>query len=84
MLITGEPAQAYGCSTKVSKENQPLISRTAIIAKFLIGDFEFVGLSIHVRFNSDGGKINRDLQREALCRSDRAPRVGLLIPMKRR
>lgn len=77
---TGRVARPMGCSTFVPENLRPLVSRTAFVAHFEAGGFDFVGLSIHVRFNPDQDSANRKAQEDELCSKERRTNTSACNP----
>lgn len=62
------PVRNLGCLVQIPKGKQRLISRTAFAAYFQAGDFDFVGLTAHIRFRAPGKEEIKKQQAE-LCAS---------------
>ncbi len=66
-LVSDDEAGNYGCLIHVSEKQAKLISRRAFATYFQVGNFDFVALSAHVRFNPDKDPANRLAQGAELC-----------------
>lgn len=61
------PAKNLGCLVQVTEDRKKLISRTAFAAYFKSGNFDFVGLTSHIRFRADDDAGNRKTQMDEIC-----------------
>lgn len=61
------------CLIKVPESQKSLISRTAFAAYFQVGNFDFVGLTAHVRFSADMNLANIKAQSDYICKDSATP-----------
>lgn len=66
-LKAQKPTRNLACLTQVAANQRPLISRTAFAAYFQAGNFDFVGLTAHVRFRPAKLKEELDQQQQEVC-----------------
>lgn len=72
-LRTQTPTRNLGCLVQVSEEQKKLISRRAFAAYFQSGNFDFVGLTAHIRFNPAMQATDIQAQTKELCQNFVAP-----------
>lgn len=72
-LKTKVRARNLGCLLKVPDSQKSLISRTAFAAYFKSGNFDFVGLTAHVRFSRDRSVSNIKAQKAYVCAGHEDP-----------
>lgn len=66
-LRSQKPIRNYACLVKVPEYQQKLISRRAFAAYFQSGQFDFIGLTAHVRFRPADGAHALKAQAQELC-----------------
>lgn len=66
-------ARNLACLLKVRPDQRNLISRTAFAAYFQVGNFDFVGLTAHVRFSPDQKLSNIAEQTKYICSGHATP-----------
>lgn len=67
------PLRNLACLMQVPVLQRKLISRTAFAAYFEVGNFDFVGLSTHVRFNKSLKLADRKAQEKEICAQHENP-----------
>lgn len=66
-IKTNAPLKNYACLVQVPEQTQKLISRTAFAANFRSGQFDFVGLTSHIRFRPPDSEADLRIQLDTIC-----------------
>lgn len=66
-LKTNSSLYNYGCLAQVSDEQRKLMSRVGFTANFQAGNFDFVGITTHIRFRPADLEEDRKAQAASLC-----------------
>ncbi|WP_413290108.1 hypothetical protein [Bdellovibrio sp. HCB337] len=68
-LKSNESLFNYGCLTQIPPDQRQLMSRVAFTAFFQAGNFDFIGVTTHVRFRPSDQEADRKAQEVSICNS---------------
>lgn len=63
----------YGCLAQVSEDQRRLMSRVGFTAFFQAGNFDFIGITTHVRFRPADQDLDRKAQEASICQDHQNP-----------